>query len=151
MIIFGTAEYDLPCGVARNVVNDFEGIGMDALRQIVEEHVPSGPWSGLKEIIRTIRYECDCCNTRLEALILTAGGNAVDVNLYWVRINPRHNGPEEIGDCRVVVETIAGAVIYEGSCKLLPTGKGWFETYLNDPEKNALCMMHKKGEPSETT
>jgi hypothetical protein len=118
-----TADPDATIGHARYVVNASDGIGMDVLRQIVEQYIPTVENDEVrttKEVIRTDRYECPCCNTDLVALVrvyceglVTKGWDAVE-GLYRVRISPDH------GNCRVAVEKLIGKTIYEGRTPYLP-------------------------------
>jgi len=112
-----TTNPDEAIGYARYVYNATTGIGMDVLKQIIEERVPvvnNDQVVTEKTIIRTARYECPCCNTDLTALVLgscqglmTEEWDSVE-GLYRVSISPDH------GNCAITVEKLTGTKIYEG-------------------------------------
>ena len=118
-----TADPNATIGHARSVVNASDGIGMDVLRKINEERIPiveSDEVYTTKEVIRTDRYECPCCNTDLTALVsvhcegLVTKEWGVVQGLYRVIISPDHGG------CKVTVEKLTGNTIYEGLTPYLP-------------------------------
>jgi len=107
------------------VENASSGIGMDILKQIVEEHIPIVDCSEgvtTKEIIRTDRYECPCCATDISAIVrvdYNGGPYSKDVGnikgLYLIDIYPnrKHTG------CRISVNKLQSKQIYTGCCNYL--------------------------------
>jgi len=123
---FAVAPTENPDGVvghARYVSNSSNGIGMDVLAGIVEKYIPfvnNDQVVTHKEIIRTDRYECPCCNTSLTALVrvyctglMTPEWDEVS-GLYEVSIEPAH------GACEVTVMKLEGRTIHAGRTPYLP-------------------------------
>ena len=133
-VIFGVVpsrDPDAVIGHARYVVNADSGIGMDVLRQIIAQHIPSVDHLKVcttKEIVRTDRYECPCCHTDLSALVRVCCEGLVMEEwekvsgLYKVGIYPDH------GNCKVIIEKLSGTKIFEGRCDYLPS-----KDYHTDP------------------
>jgi hypothetical protein len=114
------------------VVNPTSGIGVDQLKQIVEERIPlpyaeeSGDVLVTKRIIRIDRIECQCCNTALMALVAVSRKDRPlarrdeTEELYRIVIEPQRIDHLQKGDSTVTVEKLFGSTIYEGRAPYLP-------------------------------
>ncbi len=114
------------------VVNPSNGIGIEQLKQIVEERIPlpyveeSGDVLVTKRIIRTDRIECQCCNTALVALVTVSHKDRPlarrdeTEELYRVVIEPQGTDHLQKGDSMITVEKLFGSTIYKGRAPYLP-------------------------------
>lgn len=128
-----TRKPDGVVAYSRYIVNASTGIGMDMLKQIIEERIPivnNNQAITKKEVIYTTRYECPCCNTSIEALVSVScqGVYVPDESekvrgLYRVRIDPNRGG------CDITVEKLSSTTIYQGRSNYLPK-----KDYDADPE-----------------
>lgn len=134
-----TANPDEVVESQRFIVNTDHGIGMDFLKEIVTQHVPTLAedfGKTTKKIIRTDRYECCCCDTQVRALVevecqITLSLQAARFisdracserdnaeGLYVVNIGRRLESGVE--NTSFTVEKLSGSEIYKGSCNPLP-------------------------------
>jgi hypothetical protein len=119
-----TSNPDEAVDSSRNIVNASTGIGMDLLQQIIEDHIPivdDEEVITIKEIIRTDRHECPCCDTSLIALVNVhcAGLYKPDEwkkveDLYKIRILADRNSSQ------VTIDRLRKERIYKGRANLLP-------------------------------
>jgi len=127
-----TENPDETVSYSRYIINTSTGIGMDTLKDVVKKYVPivdHDEVHTIKEIIRTDRYECPCCNTSITAIIYVSCEGLMTkewskVNGYYlIKIDPDHGG------CKIVVEKLVGTKIHESRCVYLPK-----KDYATNPE-----------------